>query len=185
MPIIPRPTRTGFLAPPWSAALLIVAAPLAFGSAASAHEDASGALEVQVAADKFGTVNRQTGEVTVTGTIVCSKPANAFVTNTRPRSTTARSRTADGLQPRLLADGHRVRRTITPCCGPAFTPGKADLTTAAYAFDERLGTARQRHAAPRRPPQEGEAVARATDHPGSRRTAPGDRRVGGDLPSGP
>ena len=30
--------------------------------------------------------------------------------------------------------------TFTPCCGPAFTPGKADLTTAACAFDYEAGT---------------------------------------------
>ena len=140
MPIITRPPRTGFLRASLTAALLIVAAPFVFGSPASAQDDASGALEVHVTADKFGTVNRQTGEVTVTGTIVCSKPADAFLTNTATQIN-------DG-QESFGGWGYNVAcsptvtafvATFTPCCGPAFTPGKANLTTAAYAFDSEAG----------------------------------------------
>jgi len=140
MSIIIRPARTRFLRPGLTAALLIVTAGLAFAPPASAHDDASAPLEVQVTADKFGTVDRQTGEVTVSGTIVCSRPADAFVTNSVTQINDGQESFGGwGYNLACSPTATAFVATFNPCCGPAFTPGKVNLTTGAYVFDYEQG----------------------------------------------
>jgi hypothetical protein len=140
MSIFNRPSPVRSLRPGLTAALLIVAAGFAFGQPASAQDDASGTLQVQIEANKFGTVDSQTGEVTVSGTIVCSRPANAFVTNVPIQINDGQESTGGwGYNLDCGPTATAFTATFVPCCGPAFTPGKAILTTAAYTFDDEAG----------------------------------------------
>ncbi|MEA2716425.1 MAG: hypothetical protein QOI99_742 [Actinomycetota bacterium] len=135
-------TRTSrMLRPPVLVALLIVAAPFVSGAAAWADAvSPSSPLDVQVTADKMGTVDRQTGEVTVTGTIVCRRPANAFVTNIATQVDDGQESSGGwGYNLDCSPTPTAFVATFTSCCGPAFTPGKATLTTAAYVYDYEQG----------------------------------------------
>ena len=114
-------------------------------AAASEDSEDTTALEVQLTADKKGAIDRVTGEITVTGTIVCSRPANAFVT--------ASVTQVDHGQEAFGGYGYNLDCSPTPTGWTAtyssitavpFEAGKADLANHAYVYnyeEETLVTA--------------------------------------------
>jgi len=114
------------------AAAFVVAPP----AAAHASTASSSTLEVTITADKKGTVNLNTGEITVSGTIVCSRPANAFVTSIVTQANGSHD-AAGGFGYNLDCSPTPVafEATITPFSGDHFKPGRADFVAAAYVYD--------------------------------------------------
>lgn len=123
--------------------LLLVAAPFVTARPAAAQGStvSSSTLEVTISADKTGTVDRDTGEVSVSGTLVCSRPARAFVTAIATQ-TRGSEQAAGGFGQDVDCSPTPVtwRTTITPNTGDQFRPGPADLTVAAYSYDYEQAT---------------------------------------------
>jgi hypothetical protein len=116
--------------------LLTLTGSLTLQAAPALAAEDSTALEVQLTADKHGTIDRATGEVTVTGTIVCSRPANAFVT--------ASATQVKGGQEAFAGWGYNLDCSPSPTGWTAtfssitpvsFTPGTADLANYAYVYN--------------------------------------------------